>query len=448
MGGSHAPGKRNGMHPRWRSPWTAPPFLTPCCSNSAMSSDRMSSDKAVAYITAHYFPERGAPARRARNNVDALVSAGWDVTVVTQAPHYPQNLVYDGFGVQRVDDRVEAGVRVVRIRPLLVNRRSLPRRLMSELYFAIWTVVIVGRIRPSVVYSSVPYMFLASAAIACARLFSVKTVIEFRDLTWLYPRAVGKNTFGLEKIFEFLIKVALRKADGVVTSTHGQLAYLRRLVGRGWPATVVPTAADQELADKLSMSPQISGTRRRCRVVYAGLVGFAQRLETYVLAAKRLPDVSFEVYGAGPELPTLKRLAADLKVRNIDFHGHVGEDRLVETYGSADILVATLADAPIFEVTQPSKIWEYMLAGKPVVFSGAGEAAEAVRQSGGGVVSVPGDARDLAEKVNLLVKDSELRHRMGQDGRRFVMTQMRPHQVTATLEPLLDLVRASFPDNG
>src|SRR5690606_38227856 len=78
---------------------------------------------------------------------------------------------------------------------------------------------------------------------------------------------------------------------------------------------------------------------------------------------------------------------------------------------------------PVFRETVPSKIFEVMACARPVLASVAGEAAEIVRASGGGVTAAPADPDAIASAVlDLAGRTAEERAAMGQRGRDFVTT--------------------------
>jgi len=66
-------------------------------------------------------------------------------------------------------------------------------------------------------------------------------------------------------------------------------------------------------------------------------------------------------------------------------------------------------------------ILEYMAVGKPVVASEGGGTAEIVDEGKTGFLVQPSHAGMLAEKINILLDDTELREEMGRKGRRRVM---------------------------
>jgi glycosyltransferase involved in cell wall biosynthesis len=66
----------------------------------------------------------------------------------------------------------------------------------------------------------------------------------------------------------------------------------------------------------------------------------------------------------------------------------------------------------------PSKLYEAMAAGRPVVLVAEGEAAEIVRAHRSGLVVDPGDVNGLAEALRTLNRDPDLRRSLGENGRR------------------------------
>ena len=86
----------------------------------------------------------------------------------------------------------------------------------------------------------------------------------------------------------------------------------------------------------------------------------------------------------------------------------------------ADALLVHLEDAPLFEITIPSKVQTYLAAGKPIVIGVRGEAADLVLEAGAGIACRPGDPESIAEAVGALATmRAEDLTAMGSRGRRF-----------------------------
>jgi hypothetical protein len=85
-----------------------------------------------------------------------------------------------------------------------------------------------------------------------------------------------------------------------------------------------------------------------------------------------------------------------------------------------DIGLVPLRDIALFETFIPSKMFEIMGRGKPIVASVRGEAAGILEESGAALICAPEDASGIAEHVRTLYTDDTLRDRLGRSGREYV----------------------------
>jgi glycosyltransferase involved in cell wall biosynthesis len=68
----------------------------------------------------------------------------------------------------------------------------------------------------------------------------------------------------------------------------------------------------------------------------------------------------------------------------------------------------------------PTKLFEYMAAGRAVIASRIGQMAEIIRDGENGLLVEPADARALSRAIELLAYDKDLRARLGQAARQTV----------------------------
>jgi len=373
----------------------------------------------IVLMAPNYRPESNAAAHRLTALAEGLADSGWEVTMVTALPHYPQYRLYDGYDVPGPMITSEGNVRVIRLRPWIVSKASLPLRLISELWFGLKALTHVLKARPDVVLASVPYMFLGPLGLLGARLTGARFAWDVRDLTWLYPRAVGKRTFGLDTALERVMLFTARRSDAMTTATEGLLHYFERRPSR---AAVVPNGVSDEWFERLAALRPPAGTPS---VLYAGLLGYNHALATLIDAASLMPDVRFALAGDGPERPMLEEKTRDLRLENVTFLGYLNEDQLVEAYSTATLLVSHVRRHPLYHWTQPAKLWEYMAAGRPVVHAGEGEAVRILRENDVGVTVPPEDPEALASAIANLVSDPEGSRRLGERARAFVDSERR-----------------------
>jgi phosphatidylinositol alpha-1,6-mannosyltransferase len=142
---------------------------------------------------------------------------------------------------------------------------------------------------------------------------------------------------------------------------------------------------------------------------------------------EEFPALRYRVGGQGPDRENLEALARQLGVSEaVEFLGFIRDDELPELYRSASIFVMPARE----EVEAPSVegfgivYLEASASGLPVVAASSGGAVEAVRHGETGLLIPPDDPAQLNEALGRLLRDPELRRRMGQNGRRWVEEEM------------------------
>ena len=377
----------------------------------------------VAFITSRYTPESSPGAKRAAALTDALTEAGHDVTVLTQMPNYPDPAAYEYARKGRTEvTREESGTRIWRFVPKIASKEDLVRRLAYEARFA----YLASSARNVVsnldgVVASMPFVLNAAAA----RTFRLPMWLDVRDLTWEYIRFAGRTPLRHlgARAFRSIAFSAFRAAQGISTTSESQRRYL---IENGIPESrvhLVPNGVPELLLEDLAgraAATSSNGADGRVRAVYAGLLGYIQGIGFAVDAVSDGESCPADVhlYGDGVERPMLAERCRQRGLSNVTVHGHVPYPGYLDAIASADILFATLR--PEAESAMPSKLLEYMAAGKPILFAGAGEGAEAIRNAGAGLVTPYGDARRFRECLRELVRDPEGRRQMGESGRAWV----------------------------
>ena len=160
------------------------------------------------------------------------------------------------------------------------------------------------------------------------------------------------------------------------------------------------------------------GPKGSCVAIYAGLHGVAQGLDQLLEAASYLPSgdkLRLLMVGDGPEKQHLMEKTASMGLKNICFLDSLPREKMPALLASADIALVLLKTRLPGSV--PSKIYEAMGTGLPIVAAVEGEAADIVRAARAGIVVSPGDINGIAVAINTLASDSEKRNEFGRNGR-------------------------------
>jgi glycosyltransferase involved in cell wall biosynthesis len=187
------------------------------------------------------------------------------------------------------------------------------------------------------------------------------------------------------------------------------------------------------------------GFRDKFVVACTGVHGLAQGLDSLLRSAELLREhkgIRFRLFGDGPEKRSLQSVAAQRGLTNVEFHAPIPASQMAAVLASIDVSIVPLKRSELFKGALPSKLFEALGAGVPVIAALDGEAKELVQRSQGGLVVEPENPEDMAHKILLLYGDSELRKRLGENGRRFVHTYYNREEIAKTFEQLIDALCA------
>ena len=173
--------------------------------------------------------------------------------------------------------------------------------------------------------------------------------------------------------------------------------YISKLTGKQLDAAYLPQFAEDIFGGSDATRPE--GYAEECvNLTFAGNIGAAQSVQTIVRAAALLKEenILFHIVGSGSELEACKKLADELCVTGIVFHGRRPLEEMPGYYAASDAMLATFANNPTLGFTLPRKIQSYMAAGKPVLGTLVGESRRVVEEAGCGWCCEAEDHRGLA----------------------------------------------------
>jgi|SRR5829696_1357301 len=374
--------------------------------------------KRLLILTQFFPPETGAGANRIGPMADVL-SKYYGVLVVALKPSYPSPQEYEGVSVVAHD--AEYPYAVKRTFNFYPHKGLLLLRTLREQLMALRLALRALPEPMDILVTSSPSLFLGPVALAVARVRNARLVWDVRDITWGYAEDVAKSSRLMTlatRMLEAYMFYALRRADLVVGASHGITRVLVEGGVEDGKVVTVPNGISTDLLDVIVQSTAGRVKNRRPVVAYAGVIGYNQALGVLVEAASELPHVDFVVAGDGPELPLLKKKAGQLAVNNVSFSGYLDRQKLLELYRRSDVLIAHVRSSPTIDATMiPIKLFEYMAAGKPIVYAGKGAAAELLRQIGCAVTVAPEDPRAISSALAKLLGDPERMRLLGTRGR-------------------------------
>jgi colanic acid biosynthesis glycosyl transferase WcaI len=405
----------------------------------------------ILYISQYYPPEVNAPAGRVSGLSRLWTKLGHSVTVLTAFPNHPNGIVpeqYRGKWFHREEDH---GVSILRSFIYATPNARVLRRVLSYLSFMISAIItgILRSGRQDIVIATSPQLFVAVAGYIVSRVKRLPFVFEVRDIWPAEIVAVGAMKPGLAiQLLEKTEMFLYRRATLIVAVAQGTVDIL---TSRGIPADkiiLLPNGVDVDcfanlqddhvLRDKLNLNGHFL-------VSYIGTHGMAHNLQTVLKAAEHLRDcrsIRFLFVGDGAEREQLVRMQRELSLDNVTFVPQQQRDRIPRYYATSDLCLVPLRRAALFTKSIPSKLYEIMASGKPVLIGTEGESRRLVLRARAGLAYEPDNDHDLAEKIMQLYHDRILATQLGANGQRFADAYCRQAAIAERYSGVLSKLAA------
>ncbi len=375
----------------------------------------------ILFLTDNFPPEGNAPAARTYEHAVRWVRAGCQVTVITGAPNFPEGVLFPGYKnawylVEEID-----GIRVVRVKTYITANQGFRRRTLDYMSFMV-TGFLAGLFesRPDLVIGTSPQFFTVCAAWVLSLFRRRPFVFELRDLWPASIKAVGAMGEGrMLRTLEALEMLLYRRARAIVTVTE---TFRDELIERGIDAEKIHTVINGVDLDRYAPRTKDEalvrelGLEGRFVVGYMGTQGMAHALSRVLETADILrdrSDIVFIFVGSGAQTTMLLEQSVEMGLDNVRFVPRQPKEEMPRYWSLCDVSLVHLKDDSLFRSVIPSKIFESMGMGLPILLAQPeGEAAEIVRASGAGEAVRPERPRVLAQAVRRLCDDDAYRTRL------------------------------------
>jgi len=410
----------------------------------------------IVYVSQYFPPEVAAPAVRVYELSRQWVRMGHKVTVLTGFPHHPTGVVPKNYrGYLRKFENCE-GIRVIRTWLYAAPNVGVFRRSLCYLSFMI-SAIITGLLyvrRPDVVIATSPQLLVGVAGWLIAKLKRCPFIFEVRDL---WPEGIASvGVMGENGILYRLLKMVAcwvyHKAHRIVVVTRSFIGEIGAVYGiENSKIFFVPNGVDTDL-----FNPPNTSQKQKAReefgfkpgfcVVYAGTIGPSQGLDSVLkgFQAASIKGASLHFFGEGAAKEELISQAKRMGMDNVFFHGFIPRQQMPRLYWAADCAVVSLQEGGVWDKVLPSKMFEIMACGCPLVGLLDGESAEVARGSGAALVVPRGDWKGFANALRRLASDSSLKDTLSRAGASFVCRRFdRKKLARSYLEFLVECAHAT-----
>ncbi len=402
----------------------------------------------------HYFPpEVNAPASRTHENAKRWVEAGHDVTVITSAPNAPRGKVFEGYRNALRQVKTVDGIRVVRVWTYMAANKGTVRRILNYLSYMV-SAFLASQLeaRPDVLIATSPQFFCGWAGVLAHWARRWPFVLEIRDIWPESIAAVGAMRQGPAiRFLERMERTMYRAADHIVAVGNG---YRDILVSKGVPRGKVSVVYNGVDLWRYRPAPKDASFVARyglegARVCgYIGTVGMAHGLEILLAAAEKSRGEAwkFLVVGDGARLDDLKEEASKRGLDNLVFTGRLPKEQMPAAWSALDACLIHLRKTDLFQSVIPSKMFEAMGMGVPILMGVKGEALDLVQGAGAGIPVEPDDADSLLKACRRILSEGGKRY--GEAGRAFVARRFDRDNLAREYLEMLHAMGAEAPTPG
>jgi len=356
----------------------------------------MKKNNSVLIITERFYPEEFG----INDLAQAWQAKGYEVAVLTQAPSYPFDRVYEGYRNKLFQTEKWQGIKVYRIFSLMGYKKGVFLKVLNYLCFAFFASLVslfVGRKHEKVFVYHIGPLTQAIPAALIKKLFGKQIHIWTLDI---WPDSVYAYGFKekaiSKKLLESFVKTIYENCATVFISCKGFKWKIEKYVP-GAKIIFSPQWAPDELNfDRVIPHESLKGG---FNFTFAGNIGKAQNLENIIRGFALLPQsndqTKLNIIGDGSNLENLKRIVKEENIGNVFFWGRRPLKEMPRWFQGSDVLIISLIDEPIFSLTVPAKFQAYLASGKPIYCVMNGEVADLAINNKIGFVAYPNNIDDI-----------------------------------------------------
>jgi len=381
-------------------------------------------------VICHYFPpEIGAPSARLYEMSKRWVELGNEVHVVTCFPNHPTGIIPDEYKGLKYKLENMDGIHVHRNYVYATPNKGFIKKTLGHISFMFSAVFFsMKKIdKPDVIITSSPTFFSIFSGYWYSLRKKADFVLEIRDL-WpaaMIELGVMKEGF-VTKVLEKMELFFYRKSKRLIMVTQ---SFKDNVINRGISGDkvhVITNGVNQELFYPKEKNQEIINKynlQDKFVISYVGAHGISQNLSTILEVAKKLStykNIEFVFVGEGAEKDKLKQIVREEELANVQFIDAQPKEIIPEFYNSSDLCLIPLKNIELFKTFIPSKMFEIMACGVPIVASLEGEAAQILEDSKAALVVQPDNPNEIARAIEELINDKEKYSQMKANGPEFV----------------------------
>jgi colanic acid biosynthesis glycosyl transferase WcaI len=396
--------------------------------------------------TMYYLPEYGSAPILMDELASYLSARGYEVEVITTIPRPPHHKPYKG---RLCSKEKKDGFIIKRYRTNFTVHHI--GRLIAWSFYTFWAAQNLRRVcRGDVLFLRLPPLqlgivgWLARLWKRAGVLMSVQDIHP--DLSIESGLLKKKWAIDLAQKFE---KWIYNQADEIAVISEGFRQNLLTKQADEIKLHIVPNWVDAEF---LRPHPKNNPVSRKFSLedkfvaMYSGTLTLSSymSLEKVMEAAKQMEreeDFCLVIIGEGLKKPELEKKGRQMKLKNVMFLPFQPYKDLPLLLGASDLLLVPL-DIKKTQLSVPSKLYNYMAAGRPIIgfTDDESEVSRIISEAECGLNILPDDVVGMARMFQKLMRSKEKREKMGENAREYVEKNYAKDVVLGKYEELINRV--------
>ena len=350
----------------------------------------------ILLITQNYPPDIGAASFRMKSLVDKLIERKHTVTVLTGTPNR-----YGSF--KNKNTTSEMVEKIVRI-PTRKQSSTLAIRALGFVDFFCKGYLKTKKLAKNadIIVSTTPQLLVAYLG-ALVKTKRKPFILDIRDL---WPDVMVEMGITTEnrvsyKLLKKIEKKCYKKADEIIINSPAFETHVSKYTDK--KIHLITNGIDDYLFEELSKLEVVS-FKNPFTITYAGNLGLAQQIDILAEIAKEFEGkFKFRIIGDGSGKKIFTEKIKEYDIQNIKIINPVPRNELIDYYKKTDAFFVHLKDIEMFKKTIPSKMFEYIATGKPVIYGLRGVASDIMAELQGKMYAfTPSDSTGLKNVLDHL----------------------------------------------
>jgi glycosyltransferase involved in cell wall biosynthesis len=404
----------------------------------------------ICFFTTYFYPEEF----KGNDIAFELSKRGYLITVVTNIPNYSGGKYYKGYSLFKRNKEIINNVTVIRLPVIPRGNGSKLRLILNYLSYLVFSLcftfffMLFNRFDVVFVQQLSPF-FVGIPAVMMSKKQKIPLYFWVLDL---WPESVqSAGGFNNKLILAILNRMVIGVYNNCTKILIGSQGYEKSILQKGnfcnklvyFPNWAENIDYNPKPINPMSICPFSTFTKKDLIFLFAGNIGEAQNIDAFIETAKTTKEqanIKWVFLGDGRCRNFLKNLVVQYGLEHtVFFPGRFPIDTMPEFMGIADVLLVSLKNELIFNLTVPSKVQFYMAQGKPILAMLNGDGAELIANAQCGYCAPAGNYEKCADLVYKILDNKEILSLMGKKGKDYYLKHFQKKDRIDQLENIINI---------